>query len=442
MRKTNPPVVQTVPSVAASPVEVRTAPAIDRHAQVIVLGYHRFVERVKHPDTEITPAEFEAQMQALKDQGIAVISLDDFLAWRREEKSIPSRSALITIDDGYNVAYSVAWPILKKFGYPFTMFVYTGYIRGGPKSGGGSISWEQLAEMRDAGVAIESHTISHPNLRGTRKTQQDGHYDEWLRNELEGSKNMIETRLGIKVTALALPYGLGNGTVREFAKEAGYEMVFTVNGVKDSFETSMDALGRYMVQANQPKLFTNAITFEGSDGTPAAGAISIAAQAFSAIPEDGAIVSDSHPLIQANLGSICPIDEGSVTIRISGVGKVAAHVDSQTKIVSCQTRDIQPDKYTVILGAKSQGKKFESRWSFTVESSGDAPAVAAGARPFVFGEKRAGPQKVNVGPIPGELFYRLFKTRDGAALNTEDVEEGIPKRFGLRVFTRLVFPVL
>ena len=157
--------VESVPLKSVPSVERPAAPAVDHSAQVIVLGYHRFVDKVRHPDTEITPAEFEAQMQALKDQGIAVISMDDFLAWRHEQKSLPSRCAIITIDDGYNVGYTVAWPILKNFGYPFTMFIYTDYVRGGPKSGGGSITWEQLAEMRDAGVSIQSHTVSHPDLR-------------------------------------------------------------------------------------------------------------------------------------------------------------------------------------------------------------------------------------------------------------------------------------
>jgi hypothetical protein len=146
------------------------------------------VDKVRHPDTEITPAEFEAQMQALKDQGIAVISMDDFLAWRHEQKSLPSRCALITIDDGYNVGYTVAWPILKNFGYPFTMFIYTDYVRGGPKSGGGSITWEQLAEMRDAGVSIQSHTVSHPDLRRKKAGASQANYEEWLWNELHGSK--------------------------------------------------------------------------------------------------------------------------------------------------------------------------------------------------------------------------------------------------------------
>jgi peptidoglycan/xylan/chitin deacetylase (PgdA/CDA1 family) len=269
-----PTAAESASSKPVPSVDRLASPPVDHSAQVIVLGYHRFVDKVRHPDTEITPAEFEGQMQALKDQGIAVISMDDFLAWRRERKSLPPRCAMITIDDGYNVGYTVAWPILKKFGYPFTMFIYTDYVRGGSKAGGGSMTWEQLAEMRDAGVSIQSHTVSHPDLRRKKAGASQASYDEWLWNELHGSKATIEERLGIKVIALALPYGLANDHVREVAGKAGYEMVFTVNGEKAGFSTPMEALGRYVVQANQPKLFKVATTFEG---TPTAAASTLAA---------------------------------------------------------------------------------------------------------------------------------------------------------------------
>jgi peptidoglycan/xylan/chitin deacetylase (PgdA/CDA1 family) len=212
-------------------------------------------------------------MQALKDQDITVISMDDFLAWRHEQKSLPPHCALITIDDGYSVGYTVAWPILKKFGYPFTMFIYTDYVRGGPKAGGGSLTWEQLAQMRDAGVSIQSHTVSHPDLRRKQAGATPEAYDEWLWNELHGSKSIIEEKLGVRVTAFALPYGLTNDHVRDVATRAGYEAVFTVNGEKIGFRTPMEALGRYVVQASQPKLFKTATTFEGSPAAPASALV-------------------------------------------------------------------------------------------------------------------------------------------------------------------------
>jgi peptidoglycan/xylan/chitin deacetylase (PgdA/CDA1 family) len=350
---------------------------IDRSARVIVLGYHRFVDTVRHPDTEITTAEFEAQMQDLKDRGIAVISMEDFNAWRHEAKSIPVRSALITIDDGYNSAYEVAWPILRKFGYPFTLFVYTDYIRGGPKSGGGSLAWAQLQEMRDGGISIQSHTVSHADLRRLKGGTAGASYEEWLHNELQTSKETLETRLGIKVTALALPYGLANDRVRQAALEGGYEMLFTVNGQKISFDTPAVALGRYMVRANQPKLFATATAFEG--GPSANGVATIAPACLHPQPAEGALIADTDPMIQADLTTLLPIDPASVSLRLSGTGEVAAQFDPGTAMLVYQAHGLMPNKYTVILAAKSDGRKIESRWSFTVDSPGSDPSPLAPA---------------------------------------------------------------
>ena len=75
------------PAASATVPPKPSKPIVDQTAQVIIFGYHRFVNKVRHPDTEITPEDFEKQMQELKDKGIAVIGLQDLLAWKRSEKS-------------------------------------------------------------------------------------------------------------------------------------------------------------------------------------------------------------------------------------------------------------------------------------------------------------------------------------------------------------------
>src|SRR5258708_4643212 len=117
----SPPTTVNAGTTPTPPAKV----AVDQTAQVIVYGYHRFVNQVRRPDTEITPQMFEQQMQELKNRGITVIGMQDFLAWKRGEKNIPPRCAIITFDDGWKSQYDVAWPIMKKFGYTFTMFIYT-----------------------------------------------------------------------------------------------------------------------------------------------------------------------------------------------------------------------------------------------------------------------------------------------------------------------------
>src|SRR5437763_11476954 len=257
----NPPAAAGATPSAAP---VISKPAVDQTAQVVIFGYHRLVNSVRRPDTEITPAAFEAQMQELKNKGIAVIPMQDFLAWRRGEKAIPPKSAIITFDDGWKSQYDVAWPIMKKFNYPFTLFIYTEGIKPGHFSGGESLSWEQLAEMRDAGVDIQGHTATHSDLRKpydkvAKKRLNPQEYEEWLQKEIAGSKQMIEQKLGVKVNCFAVPYGFHNDDIRDICLKAGYEALFTVYGQPITHHTPLASVGPYLMEANKPKVFSDAV---------------------------------------------------------------------------------------------------------------------------------------------------------------------------------------
>lgn len=376
-----PVVAEATPEPTPTPVPTPepTPTPIDLNAQVLFFCYHRFEDRPKD-SLAIKPAEFEAQMQAIKDAGIEVISMEDFLAWRRGEKSIPPKSAVISIDDGYISGYSVAWPVLKKFNYPFTMFVYTDYIKGGARSGGQSMTWEQLAEMRDAGVDIQSHTVSHSALNA-KKGKNEEQYREWLTNELAGSKKTLEDKLGIQVKALAFPYGLHNETVRQVAKEAGYEASFTVYGQRITHGGDPMMIGRYAIESTKPKVFEQAIAFHGpvSGGNDSATTAMPAAATMVTQPMEGETISDPSPEIKANLATLGTVDPKSVTMRLSGLGLVPAKYDEATKTISYKiTQQLYARQVTVIVGATANGRKVETRWTFNVgpaPASEPAPAV-------------------------------------------------------------------
>jgi peptidoglycan/xylan/chitin deacetylase (PgdA/CDA1 family) len=376
-------------AVAAAPTPAPTPskPAIDQSAQVIVFGYHRFEKKVRRPDTEITPEAFEAQMKALQDQKIPVIGMQDFLAWKRGEKAIPPRAAIITIDDGYKSGYEVAWPILKKYKYPFTLFIYTEGIKGGKFGGGEAMSWEQLAEMRDAGVDIQAHSATHQDLRKpydkvTKRRLNPQEYSEWLNAEVGGSKETLEHKLGIRVNCFAVPFGYYNDTVKEAAKKAGYEAVFTVYGQKLTYGSPNDSLGRYMIEANKPKVFESAISFGGSSGAASAAVEEIPLGSINPQPADGS-TAPTKPLIKANLGAIGGIEPGSVKLRVSGLGLVPAIYDPASKMISYQvTQPLRGDSCSVIVEAKIGGKKAEARWAFTVkEAAVKAKDAAPAASP-------------------------------------------------------------
>jgi peptidoglycan/xylan/chitin deacetylase (PgdA/CDA1 family) len=393
-------------ATAATPsaAPVISKPAIDQNAQVVIFGYHRFVNNVKRPDTEITPAAFEAQMQELKNKNISVIPMQDFLAWRRGEKAIPSKSAIITFDDGWKSQYEVAWPIMKKFNYPFTLFIYTEGIKPGHFSGGESLSWEQLAEMRDAGVDIQGHTATHSDLRKpydkvAKKKLSPPEYEEWLQKEIVGSKQMIEQKLGVKVNCFAVPYGFHNAHIEEVVMKAGYEALFTVYGQPITMHTPLNSVGRYLMEANKPKTFTDAVS---AIATTAVGpsVAEVAPSNLQTQPADGETIKTALPLIKANIGSLGAIDQGSVEMRVSGLGKVDASFDPKSTTVAYQvTQRLKDKSCTVIVSAKSGGKKVETHWTFKIEEGvtnappAPMPSVAPTSAPTVAPPAATKPKK-------------------------------------------------
>ena len=383
------------PVHAATPPPVATpppAPSINKNAVAIALCYHNIEDGSKMKALTIPVAEFEKEMQALKDNGFTVIKMQDFLAFRRGEKEIPAKSAIISIDDGWLSGYTNAWPILKKHGYPFTMFVYVNYVG----TGGKSLSWEQLAEMRDAGVDIESHTYSHSNLKvpggGMDRTHAEivkkevatlG-VDGWMKKEIVESKAVIEKQLGIRCNVFAYPFGIYNAKARELVKEAGYEAAFTVYGQQlRSSSPPYDLLGRYAVEGSKPQIFADAMKMiGGGTGAPisaSSGPVTaqLAASSMITQPMDGETITEP-PIIRANLATMGDLDPASVLMRVSGLGQVKAKFDPATKNIEYRVTEPMVDpNYTVIISAKAGGKAVETRWSFNYKGPGAAAAAPA-----------------------------------------------------------------
>ena len=372
-----------------------TKPVVDQTAQTLIFCYHRLVDKVRYPGTEITPAAFEAQMKELKDRGITVIPMQDLLAWKRSEKNIPPRCAVITFDDGWKSQYEVAWPIMKKFGYPFTMFLYCEGVAGGSLGGGQAITWEQLADMRDNGIDIEAHSATHQDLREghtvmviepggkrTKKKLTGAEYEQWLQNEVVGCKQLLEQRLGIKVNCFAVPFGNYNDHVKEVARNAGYEAMFTVYGQPITFTSPLNSLGRYAIEANKPKVFADAVSMIGASSGGGTAVAEVGPKDLTTQPGDGDTVRTALPLIKANLSSIGQIEPGSVQMRVSGLGLVPANFDPKTGIVSYQVPQKLRDKScTVIVSAKSAGKKVETHWTFGIEEAAATAASSPAAAP-------------------------------------------------------------
>jgi len=196
---------------------------------VPVITYHKFSKN-KADAMTVTAKDFEEQMRFLKQQGYRVITMDEFFAFLDFKSQIPKKSVVITIDDGWRSTYEIAFPILKKYGYPATLFVYTDLISPSDKA----LDWNLIREMAQGGIDLQCHTKTH------RKLEKDGQesfreFFEAIKKELTESAKIIKRRLNKNVKYLAYPFGDTNPLVVAFLMKLGYRGGFTVERDSNPF---------------------------------------------------------------------------------------------------------------------------------------------------------------------------------------------------------------
>ncbi|WP_448600355.1 polysaccharide deacetylase family protein, partial [Thermoleptolyngbya sp.] len=204
-----------------------------RLGRVPVLMYHDVLPR-KEVFFDVTPAEFEAHLQAIQENDLTPISLDQLVAHLATGAPLPPRPVLLTFDDGYLGHYEYVYPLLKKYGYPGVFSIYTGKVE--RDYGRPGLTWAQLREMAaDPLVAIASHSVTHPkNL-----ADLDDHELRW---EVTTSKRILEEKLGVSVKHFVYPEGNYDERVKAAVRQAGYRSALTMSNQVDRFANESDDL--------------------------------------------------------------------------------------------------------------------------------------------------------------------------------------------------------
>lgn len=216
--------------------------------EVPVLLYHNF-EPSETGSTTISTAKFEAQLQWLKDNSYTVIPLKDLVSYLQgKTNSLPSKSVVITADDGRESVYQHMYPLVKKYKIPVTLFVYPSSI----SNASYAMTWEQLKELQQSGYFdVQSHTFWHPNFIKDKEKMSADEYQKSVVMQMNKSKEVLDKKLGIQVTLLAWPFGLFNEELEEAASKAGYEMAFTIEPRPASRREKFMAEPRYVISQGQ-----------------------------------------------------------------------------------------------------------------------------------------------------------------------------------------------
>jgi len=174
----------------------------------------------------VTPQKFEANLKLLKDNGFTFIPLKEAVEYLQGKRtSLPPKPVVLTADDGWESVYTYMFPIIKKLNIPITLFIYPASI----SSSKHFLTWDQLKELQNSSlVDIQSHTYSHPNFKVEKKSLSPIAYEKFVHKELFTSKQILEEKMGTKITLLAWPFGIYNDYLENEATKAGYIMAFTI----------------------------------------------------------------------------------------------------------------------------------------------------------------------------------------------------------------------
>jgi peptidoglycan/xylan/chitin deacetylase (PgdA/CDA1 family) len=155
------------PAPSSTPQPTATPVPLPASVQVPVLMYHYIaVPPAKADkyrfDLSVTPANFEAQLKYLKENGFTTVSLTDVYDHLSKGKRLPEKPVVLTFDDGHRDAYTNAFPLLKKYRMTGTFFIVTDFINYKDPE---YVTWEMVKEMSRAGMHIESHSRTHKDMR-------------------------------------------------------------------------------------------------------------------------------------------------------------------------------------------------------------------------------------------------------------------------------------
>jgi peptidoglycan/xylan/chitin deacetylase (PgdA/CDA1 family) len=234
-------VLAVVATFLAAPVSVA---AEQEPARVSVLVYHRFGPVVADSMT-VTTTVFEQQLAWLRAHDYEIISLRAFVDSLRDPAiALPPRAVVITADDGHKSVYTEMLPLIRRYHFPVTLFIYPSAISNADYA----LTWDQLTEMSRTGlIDVQSHTYWHPNFHQERMRRSADDYRAFVMMQLTRSKQVIEQHIGKNVDMLAWPFGIHDPELEQWAALAGYRAAFTLERGIAGRETSLLALPRYLM---------------------------------------------------------------------------------------------------------------------------------------------------------------------------------------------------
>lgn len=213
-----------VGTAETTPLPVKTG----RTARVPILMYHHIGTpppgaSAVRKDLTVSPDDFGLQVKWLYEQNYKSISLKQLLDFKNGKAKLPEKPVVFTFDDGYKDVFDNAEPILKKYGFSGSFAIITDFPDRPEQGDNTYASWQQIAEAYRQGEEIVSHTSDHFDGKDKKYSQ------EFIFENLSGSREAIKNHLGFDTAILIYPYGHYTDGYISQAQKAGYQMGVTVH---------------------------------------------------------------------------------------------------------------------------------------------------------------------------------------------------------------------
>jgi peptidoglycan/xylan/chitin deacetylase (PgdA/CDA1 family) len=188
-------------------------------ASVNVLMYHhiqdeKVAKKLGQAGLTVTPDWFDKQMQYLKDKQYNVLKVEDLVDYFSGKRALPKKAVVITLDDAYEDNYLSAYPILKKYNFPATIFTPTGLVNVMDY-----LNWNEINDMKNSGlIYFANHTWSHHSALDKK---------EILEKEIGLADSQLNEKGLNTAKVFAYPYGKPSDGAEDVLAKLGYNIAFT-----------------------------------------------------------------------------------------------------------------------------------------------------------------------------------------------------------------------
>lgn len=212
------------------------------NSSAVILQYHHVSDSTPL-STSVLPEQFIAHLDWINKNNFKVLALPDIVSTLQNKKELSHDKVLaITFDDANSSVCKIAWPILKNYKVPFTLFITSEAVNKGYQS---QCSWGELKEMYESGLMTPAnHSHQHLNMVSNSLLKNMNDWRILTKNEISKAQSLIETNVGYASTLFAYPYGEYNTALSSIITELGYTGFGQQSGAI-GFESDFSALPRF-----------------------------------------------------------------------------------------------------------------------------------------------------------------------------------------------------